>query len=1049
MKKKQLFAVLLAGSMTVGMAPAAAFAAEDTGAVTEAEAPTADENTETPDDGAAVDDQSQSEADAQAEAEAQAAAQAQAEAEAQAQAEAEAQAAAQAQAEAEAQAAAQAQAEAEAQVEEAQQEQTETSAESANVVVKTAEDLKNAINGAPDFTGSIDDTKENLYDSSYKILLGESFALTEPITVPENKNIAIFSVQGSETTVSRGTVTGDMFKVRPGSILSMTKNDGDGTTTIGKLLIDGAKADGTQAEGSIISVDANAKFVMTTGVTLANNSSTSAGAAIKNSGKLIITGGEIKDNVSTSAGAAIKNSGELIITGGEIKDNVSAGGAVYSTGTISLEQDAADEPKIIENYIDAEKSVKSNIVLGQQDQSAGSITIAGAFENQNIGYSVENPVVDYTVFHKPESLDADAFAKAVNAMSYEGDQSYAVDTISGKLVSKIPVVTVTAQESEKEKTVSVKIKSDKTGTYFYKYVKKDADAPKFDKFTVIHGVEIEADQETSFDISGIADKSIDLYVWVETKDGFVGAAEKQTVNVKQAVDPKPAAPKVTKISAESKTATTAEVVLQSDKSGTCYYKWVAKGAKKPSISTTKDSKVAITAKKDCKINLKNLKGDAIDLYVQVVAKDGSKTAVTKIATVTLKKETAKTPAKISNVSYKWKSHTSATVTMRSDKAGVYYYKWVKRGSKAPIVNKMSKGKNVSANKDFTISLKDLDANNAIDVYVSIKGTDGTVSTPKKIALDEAKRPANVRWVGFSWINHTSANVTLISNKSGTCYYKWVSRNSDGTSATPKDLTSTGKQTTFTADKKFNIGLEDLDSDNPIDLYIQIKDKNGVLTNPLKIAFKEDSRPKVADPTPTDTPDAYIPDVKESIVQGLDEAIQFYPNQFYEFTVVGAGTTNQDPNEGDVKWVPVYWSTAANPTQSQMHTAWKIGSGKGINKDATYNLYVFFQKYIYTGGQWQETDTIESAVYQFKSAKLTPTGTPGADGSYGGGQTGSDPDATITGEASATSSNGGNGTRSKNAVSTADNSPVGTMSALAVASLLAGGYVIVRRRKKDI
>ena len=60
MKKKQLFAVLLAGSMTVGMAPAAAFAAEDTGAVTEAEASTAGENTETPDDGAAVDDQSQS-----------------------------------------------------------------------------------------------------------------------------------------------------------------------------------------------------------------------------------------------------------------------------------------------------------------------------------------------------------------------------------------------------------------------------------------------------------------------------------------------------------------------------------------------------------------------------------------------------------------------------------------------------------------------------------------------------------------------------------------------------------------------------------------------------------------------------------------------------------------------------------------------------------------------------------------------------------------------------------------------------------------------------
>lgn len=939
MKKKQLFAVLLAGSMTVGMAPAAAFAAEDTGAVTEAEASTADENTETPDDGAAVDDQSQSEADAQAEAEAQAAAQAQAEAEAQAaaqaQAEAEAQAAAQAQAEAEAQAAAQAQAE------EAQQEQTETTAETANAVVKTAEDLKNAIKGAPDFTGSIDDTEENLYASSYKILISESFALTEPITVPENKNIAIFSVQGSETTVSRGAVTGDMFKVSPGSILSMTKNDGDGTTTIGKLLIDGAKADGTQAEGSIISVDANAKFVMTTGVTLANNSSTSAGAAIKNSGKLIITGGEIKDNVS-------------------------AGGAVYSTGTVSLKKGEGasdDEPKIIENYTSAEKNVKSNIVLGKQDQSAGSIIIAGAFENQNIGYSVENPAVDYTVFQKPESLDATAFEKAVNAMSYEGDQSYAVDTTSGKLVSKIPFVRVTAQESEKENTVSVKIESDKAGTYFYKYVKKDADAPKFDKSAVTPGVEIEAKQETSFDISGITDKSIDLYVWVETKDGFVGAAEKQTVNVKQAEDPKPVAtaPTITKASFK-----------------------------------------------------------------------------------------------------KWNSISEAVVTITSDKEGQYYYKLVKHGTKVSKsdIDTSKAGKKIAAKTETQIKLSKLNAKTSYDVYVVVKNSAG-VSNMKQIALDQSKRPtptptpsnqtkASLRWTGYSWRDHSSATVTCVIGADGICNYTWKIKESGENGGSGK--------VNIKADKAFNIELNNL-PDKEIEVYITAKDSNGktiLLQATIKgqvktrTAFKfplpEKNRPKVATPTPN----AYIPDVKESVVQGLDEAIQFYPNQFYEFTVIGAGTTNQDPNEGDVKWVPVYWSTAANPTQSQMHTAWKIGSGKGINKDATYNLYVFFQKYVYTGGQWQETDTIESAVYQFRSAKLTPTGTPGADGTYGtGGQTGSDPDATITGEASATSSNGGNGTRSKNAVSTADNSPIGTMSALAVASLLAGGYVIVRRRKKDI
>ena len=1015
MKKKQLFAVLLAGSMTVGMAPAAAFAAEDTGAVTEAEAPTADENTETPDDGAAVDDQSQSEADAQAAAEAQAAAQAQAEAEAQAaaqaQAEAEAQAAAQAQAEAEAQAAAQAQAE------EAQQEQQTTAADA---TVTTAEELQAAINNAPDFTGSIDDS--DLYTSAYKILISASFNLTDTITVPAKKNIAIFGATDATTVVGRGSVAGDMFKVSAGSILSMTQNEGDGSSEIGKLSVEGNKNDGTAADGSIVSVEAGAKFVMTTGVTLSKN-------------------------VSTAAGAAVKNSGKLVITGGEIKDNVSTGGAVYSTGTISLEQGtnaAADEPKIIENYTSGDKSVKSNIVLGQQDQSAGSIIIAGAFENQNIGYSVENPTVDYTVFQKPESLAADAFEKAVNAMSYEGDQSYGINTATGQLVSNKPTVTIDSATSEEANTVSVTFTSDKAGIYFYKYVAKGAEAPTIEK--AIEGGTVKAGETTSLKLTKVTDKTIDLYIWVkesESGNDIVGEGVKKDIAVTQAQNPdnpKPAAPKVTKISAESKTATTAEVVLQSDKSGKCYYKCVAKGADKPSI-TAKDNYVAITEKKDFKIDLKNLKGDAIDLYVQVVAKDGSKTAVTKIATVTLKKETAKTPAKISNISYKWKSHTSATVTMRSDKAGVYYYKWVKRGSKAPTVDKMSKGKNVSANKDFTISLKDLDANNAIDVYVCIKGTDGTVSTPKKIALDEAMRPANVKWIAFEWTSHTSAVAKFVTTKSGKLYYAWVTRDEAGNSKIP-DIYNSGNSIETGADREISIYLNDLDPDNAIDLYVRFKDNNGIETVPLKLNLKEENRPAEGH-----NPKSYK--VSDSRVYGLDDPLEFYPNTFYEFRVVGAGTDNDNPGEQDVKWVPLYWSTSANPSDSQKHSAWKIGSAKGINKDATYNLYVFFQKYVYTGGQWQQTDTIESAVYQFKSAKLTPTGTPGADGSYGGGQTGSDPNATITGEASATSSNGGNGTRSKNAVSTADNSPIGTMSALAVASLLAGGYVIVRRRKKDI
>lgn len=1020
MKKKQLFAVLLAGSMTVGMAPAAAFAAEDTGAVTEAEASTAGENTETPDDGAAVDDQSQSEADAQAaaqaqaEAEAQAAAQAQAEAAAQAQAEAEAQAAAQAQAEAEAQAAAQAQAE------EAQQEQTETVT---GTTVTDEAGLAAAIAAAP-----VIDINNVNKDNLTTIVISGTVQITTPVTIPKDRGILIVGKDDTSMIQRAASFTGNLFDVS-GALYMLDNSDST-------LVVDGGSVNGVQAAGSLIHVASGAKFSMSTGIKLTNNK--------------IVADATTAD---TTAAAIFNEGGIVHISGGTIENNSSDKGAVYSTGKVFIEkiENTAETEPVITNNTKADGTTPANIILAGE----GQLAVNSAITDPQIGFSVENAEErlqnsSAVIVKGEDCLDNDyPHALSVLAGKYE-DVNYKVNPENGQLVSNRPVVTVIAK-SEKANTVTASIKSDKAGTYYYKCVAKNTKAPTIGEAT--KGEKVEAEKAVSLNLTDVKDTSIDLYVWVIADDGSVGEAEKQTIDVTQPQkpdDPKPAAPKVKKISAESKTATTAEVVLQSDKSGTCYYKWVAKGAKKPSISTTKDSKdskVAITAKKDCKINLKNLKGDAIDLYVQVVAKDGSKTAVTKIATVTLKKETVKTPAEISNISYKWRNYTSATVTMRSDKAGVYYYKWVNRGSKAPTVDKMSKGTDVSANEDFTINLQDLDTDNAVDVYVSIKGTDGTVSTPKKIALDVNKRPADVNWIGFSWINHTTANVTLRSNMSGTCYYKWVTRDKKGNSKTPDDLVSNGTQTAITADKKFDIRFEDLNSDSPIDLYIAIKNKKGVLTI-KRLKFDENSRPKVATPTPTDTPNAIIPEPKESEVFGLEEPIQFYPNVFHEFQVIGAGTKNEDPHEGDVKWVPLYWSTSSNPSKSQQHSTWKIGSSKGINKDDIFNIYIFFQKYIYTGGQWQVTDAIESAVWQFKSAKLT--GTPGADGTYGtGGQTGSDPDATITGEASATSSNGGNGTRSKNAVSTADNSPIGTMSALAVASLLAGGYVIVRRRKKDI
>ena len=936
MKKKQLFAVLLAGSMTVGMAPAAAFAAEDTGAVTEAEASTADENTETPDDGAAVDDQSQSEADAQAAAEAQAAAQAQAEAEAQAaaqaQAEAEAQAAAQAQAEAEAQAAAQAQAE------EAQQEQTETVT---GTTVTDEAGLAAAIAAAP-----VIDINNVNKDNLTTIVISGTVQITTPVTIPKDRGILIVGKDDTSMIQRAAGFTGNLFDVS-GALYMLDNSDST-------LVVDGGSVNGVPAAGSLIHVASGAKFSMSTGLTLTNNK--------------VVADATTAD---TTAAAIFNEGGIVHISGGTIENNSSDRGAVYSTGKVFIEKiDKMAEP-IISKNTKADGTTPANIILAGE----GQLAVNGAITDPQIGFSVENAEErlqnsSAVIVKGEDCLDNDyPQALSVLAGKYE-DVNYKVNPENGQLVSNKPVVTVTAK-SEKANTVTASIKSDKAGTYYYKCVAKNTEAPTIGE--AIKGEKVEAEKAVSLNLTDVKDTSIDLYVWVIADDGSVGEAEKQTIDVTQQKpeDPKPVAtaPTITKASFK-----------------------------------------------------------------------------------------------------KWNSISEAVVTITSDKEGQYYYKLVKHGTKVSKsdIDTSKAGKKIAAKTETQIKLSKLNAKTSYDVYVVVKNSAG-VSNMKQIALDQSKRPtptptpsnqtkASLSWTGYSWRDHSSATVTCVIGADGICNYTWKIKESGENGGSGK--------VNIKADKAFNIELNNL-PDKEIEVYITAKDSNGktiLLQATIKgqvktrTAFKfplpEKNRPKVATPTPTDTPNAYIPDVKESIVQGLDEAIQFYPNQFYEFTVIGAGTTNQDPNEGDVKWVPVYWSTVANPNTDpnkgtvQIHTAWKIGSTKGINKDATYNLYVFFQKYIYTGGQWQVTDAIESAVYQFKSAKLT--GTPGADGTYGtGGQTGSDPDATITGAASATSSNGGNGTRSKNAVSTADNSPIGTMSALAVASLLAGGYVIVRRRKKDI
>ena len=184
-----------------------------------------------------------------------------------------------------------------------------------------------------------------------------------------------------------------------------------------------------------------------------------------------------------------------------------------------------------------------------------------------------------------------------------------------------------------------------------------------------------------------------------------------------------------------------------------------------------------------------------------------------------------------------------------------------------------------------------------------------VTVPEAMAASASQSVKNsieLKWTGFRWISHTSAALTLRTNINGKCYYQWVERRDDGTSEIPK-LTLKSAWISTKTDKNFTIQLNDLKTDNAIDLYMVLVDTKGNRSGLKKIKMDQSKRPAVVP-----AHKAVIPKVTESALKGLDSPLKFYPDTFYPFQVIGAGTTNQNPGEGDVKWEPIYWSTSSNP-----------------------------------------------------------------------------------------------------------------------------------------
>lgn len=368
--------------------------------------------------------------------------------------------------------------------------------------------------------------------------------------------------------------------------------------------------------------------------------------------------------------------------------------------------------------------------------------------------------------------------------------------------------------------------------------------------------------------------------------------------------------------------------------------------------------------------------------------------------------------------------------------------------------------------EFATAIKNITYDDTTNYEYSI-GSDGySVALKKKSSggKDDQDKPADYEITykdgTAKWRDHTTVEAKF--TVTGDCEWAYVVVKKGTTKVSPKKLskfTSAKKNTSFTVvaenvpeeDSKIIVVARRNSSDTD---YKQAKPVY-LYTSAMKKA-----RPAKPQATATIRP-ASTPKVTEGTVTGFEDSIKFFPGKVYTFTPTGAGQDNQNPVTGDERWIPQYW-TFSTSNDAEKHTKWQISAPKGQQLkgkgSVTYTIYIYCKKQVYNGKKWVDTDVVQPYKSQFTAVEYTDkeladylaelSGTPAQDGGDGGDGSGGDggTDAELTATAAASAKDAGS--KSKSAVSTADESPIGTMSVLAALSLLAGGYVVVRKRKKE-
>ena len=385
--------------------------------------------------------------------------------------------------------------------------------------------------------------------------------------------------------------------------------------------------------------------------------------------------------------------------------------------------------------------------------------------------------------------------------------------------------------------------------------------------------------------------------------------------------------------------------------------------------------------------------------------------------------------------------------------------------------------------DFTAAVKNISYENSSKYEYSI-ASDGLSVLLKEVTKvpdsgDEQKNyTLTYNKNTLKWTSHTT--VTADYTVTGNCECEWtyffIDAKTGDAVATYKAMKDKLKFTSVTASAtgaKFTVTAKNVPEEDS--KLIVLTRKNSSDKHPKAVSHSLKASSAIGKKRPpketnnnkdnTNTQKARTHKVTEGTVSGLEGSIKFFPGKVYTFTPKGGGQDDASPYvTGDERWVPAYWTFSIS-TEAERHTKWQISAPKGQQLkgrgSVTYTMYIYCTKEVYNGKNWEATDVVEPYKAKFTAVEYTDkeladylaelSGTPaqddadGGDGRDGsGGDGGTDAELTATAAASAKDA----GSKSKSAVSTADESPIGTMSVLAALSLLAGGYVVVRKRKKE-